>query len=208
MSNLKQIGIAVHAYADDNQGVIPNHGYSDPIIQAWAFWPGLLEPYVTGKPLQTDIAAPGTSPGISRVFLCPADQMSLPPGSYPGPRPWATTYGINCVLYTGLGWPSYQKTGVRLASLRTPALDMYLSEHYKYYPTGSDLYAVNGQYPVCCNGATAPPHFGLLGGYHMKSVNSLFLDGHVESYLTAKLAAMDFYAPPWAYTEYSQALVP
>ncbi|MCC7519941.1 MAG: type II secretion system protein [Verrucomicrobiae bacterium] len=51
MSNLKQIGLAAYSYSEDNQGVIPNHGYSDPVIQAWAFWPGLLEPYVTGKPL-------------------------------------------------------------------------------------------------------------------------------------------------------------
>lgn len=208
MSNLKQIGLAVTSYADDYSGVIPNCAGNDPILQAWSFWPGLLEPYVTGKPLQTDLAMPGTSPGISRAFLCPSDKMSLPPGTYPGPRPWATTYGINYALYTGSGFLSYQKTGVRLGSLRTPALDMYVSEHYKFYPTGSDLYAVYGQYPVCAYSATAPPHFGLLGGYHMKSVNCLFLDGHVESYVTAKLVTMDVYSPPWAYNDYAQALVP
>jgi len=200
-SNLKQIGIGMHMYANENRGVIPNHGDAHPILGAWTWWPGLLEPYVAGKPLDTS----PTTTGISRAFLCPSDEMSL--GDYNGPRPSATSYGINFVLYTGLGFPSYQKHGVRLAAMRRSTETMYVSEHRKRFPTGSALYVVNGQYPVVYPSVDGAD-FGLLGSYHGKVVNALFLDGHVESYIAADLAAMDVMSPPWAYVAYKDALVP
>jgi len=201
-SNLRQIGLAAHMYANDNDGVVPNHGTSNPITFAWSFWPGLLHPYITSRPLDTNDA---TTLGISRVFLCPSDDMSV--GYYNGPRPWATTYGINYALYIGVGYLSYQKYGVKLTALRTAAQDMYITEHRKRYPTSPALYAVYGQYPVVREW-TDGADFGLLGSYHGKTINALFLDGHVENFIDAELAAMHWSNPPWAWPDYQRAVVP
>lgn len=201
-SNVRQIGLAAQMYANDYNDVIPNFGITNPITGAWTWWPGLLEPYVSGKPVNTNDA---TTPGISRVFLCPTDQLSV--GYYNGPRPWATSYGINYALYTGQGYLSYQKYGVKLSRMHDVSGIMYVTEHRKRFPTGPALYAVEEQYPVVREWTTGPD-FGLLGSYHGKRVNVLYLDWHVAPYVAKDLAAVPWSQPPWGWLEYQLAVVP
>ncbi|MCC7350899.1 MAG: DUF1559 domain-containing protein [Phycisphaerales bacterium] len=197
-SNLRQIGMGMHTYAADNRGIIPNFGYTNLITGAWTWWPGLINPYITGKSLDTTI-------GLSGVFICPSDPMS--PGLNAVSNPTSVSYGININLYTGPGFLSTGKHGVRLASVRGPAEVMYVSEHRKLFESGTvELNAVNGQYPVVYPWTTG--NYGMLGSHHGKRVNTLFLDGHVQSYIDTELAGMDNLNPPWGYDRYQVALVP
>ncbi|MBI4024951.1 MAG: DUF1559 domain-containing protein [Verrucomicrobia bacterium] len=198
MNNLKQIGTATFLYANDFDDRIPNFGGDAGI---WYYWPGLLEPFVTGKPLDTTAPTP-----ISWVFMCPTDKITLNPTSYSTPRPWANSYGISYQLYNWGGYPAQGYSGVKLSSLQTPSQDLYISEHRKLLYNWADLAAANGQYPAVANWTTAPPHWGLLGSYHGKTVNCLFADGHVEGMSEDRLTG-DGTLPPWSANDWIQAFV-
>lgn len=197
-SNLKQIGVGMYIYANENKDIIPNHGYTDVSIGAWTWWPGILDPYITRNTLNINV-------GLSRVFVCPSDPMS--PGLYPFPNPTATSYGINYHLYTYSGFLSDGMHGIWLGLMRKTAEVMYVSEHRKNFMSGTAaLNAVNGQYPVVYPWVTGD--FGRVGSYHGTRVNTLFLDGHVMGLKDTDLVAMDALYPPWGYYLYQAALVP
>lgn len=202
MNNLKQIGIGAFLYANDNNDVVPTY---QPSGDPWLTWAGLIEPYVSGKPLVKN----ATGPGISRVFICPTDRMT--PGSYPVPNPYAAlSYGLTYILYNYGSYPAMDAIGARLAALQMPGQDLFIADHLKLFPTDTPLYAVLGQYAVAgrlaADNTTAPPHFGLVGSYHMKVVNALFADGHVES-LVQSVLNVSADAPPWNRGDWVQALV-
>lgn len=127
-------------------------------------------------------------------------------GSDPGPC--YSSYGLTYALYTqDAGYLGYRCTGVSLSALKTPAQDLYISEHWKPFPTGTELALINGQYDVCGNWT---PYtwvgFGDTGSYHLDVVNALFVDGHVEGLRVEKLAG-DGNLPPWSLTDWAPALL-
>ncbi len=97
-NNLKQMGLALHHYHDNNQGLPPGYVARNPYVDGatdttpgWA-WSALLLPYVEQEPLYNSIrfnlpvehgqnaAAVNT---LVKVYLCPSDQT--PPAAFAVP---------------------------------------------------------------------------------------------------------------------------
>jgi prepilin-type processing-associated H-X9-DG protein len=155
-SNLRQIGLALFAYAGDYQNHIPMLcDYSSGCTKN--FWDSALtNGYTTAK-----------------VFQCPSDRAARPAGQY------ARSYGMSQGNNHGQ-WNYYWLGGVRLTCpyLTDSSAIVVIGENYK---DAGGLGVVGGN-PGCRIDFTpgtidiASPHFGT---YPEQRGNYLFLDGHV-----------------------------
>jgi prepilin-type N-terminal cleavage/methylation domain-containing protein/prepilin-type processing-associated H-X9-DG protein len=74
ISNMRQIGLAVHLYVTDNNGFLPMVN-PDPSRNDDG-WMDALGPYIPGK--RTDLQAGGNTGQGGGVFVCPATEHTLP----------------------------------------------------------------------------------------------------------------------------------
>lgn len=105
LNNMKQIGIAIHLYAQDYDGFVPLAGSSEygvgvsTSVQMKTCWIGAIHPYLAGKPWSF-------SGNNSMVLACPASFSTNPAASefkyyydsVTTPNPRITNYKYNILL--------------------------------------------------------------------------------------------------------------
>lgn len=191
MNNLKQLGLIVAAYAqDNNDAVVPYYttatgGWMDTLRSA------KLLPANTGKPT---------------ILTCPTNERIALGASGCSWQPYYYgTYGYNmgiCGVYY-LGTPLYFYPGptLMLSAVPNPA------EHFILADKKVAQVAFGNMWTIVTNAEESwPPDTVANGGYsyaHNRGANFLFLDGHVEHVPQGKVpppppgSAVSPYIWPW-----------
>lgn len=215
MANLHQMGLGVQLFANKHNDVIPTFAATTSTILIpgehqwnWA-WPGLLQPSITGTPLDP---AKGLD---SKIWWCPSDKVSP---KYGDPHTFNISYGLNVALYTlSLGYPAADRNpspfvddwfdGTKWSKLPQPSTKLYISEHGRLGP-GSPYRGDIMHTPAVGAGPSGGVktfkdydglnhYFGALGNYHEKYSNTIFADGHAESMSIFDLSAADSSGSIW-----------
>jgi prepilin-type N-terminal cleavage/methylation domain-containing protein/prepilin-type processing-associated H-X9-DG protein len=155
-SNLRQWGVALAAYANDNDGTIPRRGQGvQPVgqLNRSEDWFNALPPYLGLKPYG-DLVVAGQRPraGDNSIFIRPGAKD-------PGATAFLS-YGMNMNLS-----PWNLPAATKLSQIERPALTVFLAEAPGQY---------SSTYP------SAQP-YGCLAPYRNQG-NILFLDGHVTAF--------------------------
>jgi prepilin-type N-terminal cleavage/methylation domain-containing protein len=82
LSNLRQIGIAIRTYADDNSGNIPYGPVSPPFLNPYDFYPSTGAPtslisLASGAPVGLGLMLPGPLASQPKVLFCPGSDQPL-----------------------------------------------------------------------------------------------------------------------------------
>jgi prepilin-type processing-associated H-X9-DG protein len=172
MSNLRQIGVALHIYAGDHSGNFPETSHTADLDNAWIM---ALEPYLgdydesricPGDPRGAErLAAGGTSYVLNSFLFVPEigpwGEIEGRPMNRPSaiPRPAQTLFAFTCADRIGVG-PGNDHT------------------HSKQWNSWS---------AICAD--IAPGRFGGEDDPHGVAgrTNYLYVDGHVESITAAKV---------------------
>jgi prepilin-type N-terminal cleavage/methylation domain-containing protein len=177
-SNLRQVGMGLRMFADDNAGIFPESGGK-------IYWGGT--DHTTGKPSWMEQIFPQV--GSTNVYNCPGNaQLSL---SLQGPFDYFN--GCNAAYIAAGG----QFAPVKSASIMFPA-DYVLSGDTAGIPTDSGvlefdpLNADKDDYTQNCVGGAADPSYTEAWQIHSKGQNVLFSDGHSKWYKTYNANEMTF----------------
>lgn len=167
VSNLKQVGIFLDFYLNDNNNYFPRNM----LRSESRFFDDLFQ--YTGIKRAVEY-----EPGL---FFCPSDSLR---GSFPiSDRLKFLSYGLNSYLFPDYQYtPSLYRSRIRIlkpGNLIT-AIDSY---HYKGWQVSIGV----DRYPFAI-GASVSHDNGGVGFRHNKRANQLFLDGHVSSTEHAVLA--------------------
>jgi prepilin-type N-terminal cleavage/methylation domain-containing protein/prepilin-type processing-associated H-X9-DG protein len=158
MSNLKQFGLALHMYTDDNNGYFP----VGRVNSATPLWMWQISPYVDtmkwGWSVHgiSQIYSPG--PGI---YSCPQDRFIVPYNVY-GEKMWLS-YGVNMHLLAG----EFPSVFTKISQIRKPTGCSYMADNY-----GQDSFR-----PMYMPWDWDPAR---RDWPHMGARNVLFVDGHVS----------------------------
>jgi prepilin-type N-terminal cleavage/methylation domain-containing protein/prepilin-type processing-associated H-X9-DG protein len=163
LSNMKQMGLAVHMYAQDYDETLPLDGH----VTKTFTWVYSLDPYTKNR----------------FIYRCPSDRSTNwfppPPGSRRPVR--FTSYGTNMWMAPVL--PGEENSGTRgytsLASINSPASTIYCAElreniiddhfHAPWWRDNPDF-------------IFEPPGTGLATERHAQGANYFFCDGHAKWY--------------------------
>jgi len=155
-SNLRQIGIAISMYTQDNDGMLPscNTGYVTPVTWTWR---AMVYPYARN----------------AQMFMCPAERMSP---AFDGTIPDVESqsgYAINAVHWQ-MGPPTPPGDyWLNEAMIGRPAETIDVTDGY-------------GRYELANGNETGPNSHGFVrddpaAKRHLGGANYLFCDGHVKS---------------------------
>lgn len=176
MSNLKQTGMAMNLYADENNERIPPYRWNNPSNGDVHFWVWDILPYIGMKKVSLlgyDAAPPSIYPGgvpNARVFQCPATKFDV--AGTLGPRTdfsWDSTYadhlGYGCNLQ--MSYDNGVLRGTLRSRVRNPPRFIILAD-------GKAIWLDEN---------AADPGYGYMSSAawrHLDFCNVLALDGHVE----------------------------
>jgi general secretion pathway protein G len=175
MSNMRQIGMGIQMYTQQNKGMFPPRKLSDPgyIAGHW-LWINLL---LDSRVIASDIT-PSKTTRYSKVFYCPAFMAGSAPINMADPDNFRvvnglTSYSLNYALdadYTNWDGSSAIRHGVRISQVRQPAETILVIEGNV---SGSGSYYV---LPYYSSGT------GHVWAWHPKDrCNVLWVDGHVST---------------------------
>lgn len=180
VANMRQLGMAVQAYADDNQGIMAMTATYG-LAVADDFWAPDYTYYHWYAPLRSYLDAPETNQA-TKVFICP--RSKFPTQAHHG---FGLSYAVNAAKYAG-GVPVFPASpaGFVLARLRNRTATVLLGEKWGLTPTGYDWNGnvvppyTTGVPPHSDDGAVGAPHHSLRVR-HKGSSNYLFADLHTET---------------------------
>jgi prepilin-type N-terminal cleavage/methylation domain-containing protein/prepilin-type processing-associated H-X9-DG protein len=188
LSNLRQIGMALSLYTQDNKGYYPRVS-SNVVVTGGAatgFWAKALNPYIPSKPTTNLVV-------INPVFLCPADENQPDASNTGSAVHYVATYalekGNSAGSAVGVGTPA---NGPRtLQDIPNPSktlvlVDALVDPTTKTSSTGSGCTFSVAQTDI----AAAPSGRTALGFRHSDGINALFIDGHTAKYSLPAFAAM------------------
>ena len=163
LSNIKQIGIAVHLYAQDYDETLPGSGATTDPISDSNDLTGAMRPYVAQKHGQG-------------IWRCPSHT------AFNAESGWTSSYGYNWEYllvpgpdYPHSGYNGFHNSGVRLAFLARPA------ETFAFIEQTAPAATVNLWTYVARPGDTDDTDgFGRPNFRHSGKANVLFNDGHVK----------------------------
>ncbi len=175
-SNLRQIGLAVFQYADDNDDMIPppyslNVNTQTGTDMRWFtsysfatghydFTGGFLQPYIKSN----------------NIRICP-DAAQMPDAAI------ESTYGVNyiylCQYTVSAGVPTWQCA--RFGQIDVPSETLLMADAAFYNPTDNTLHLLQPN-PAWPPSETTGP---TIQGRHQGRADVLWADGHVKSMLTS-----------------------
>jgi prepilin-type N-terminal cleavage/methylation domain-containing protein/prepilin-type processing-associated H-X9-DG protein len=175
VSNLKQIGLAVMMYTQDNDETFPPGNYGA-VAGSGQHWYSLVEPYVKASPLSR--ADPNWQTQGKSVWVCPSYNAAYPDG-VAGATPMQS-YASNWYLMPGLALNESNTWGVdrpfprvvTLAQVQEPGQTVMVVENRagSVWALGRDDNCLNAVQRRYC-----PARLRHQGGAHVA-----FADGHVK----------------------------
>lgn len=195
LSNMKQIGLGMMMYMDDNDGVYPPHLSQNPVGAAykWNTWPGICYAYIKNLDI---FQCPDKSPAIPKLTsLTDGSQNAYYDGIY------HVTYGMNYWLDT---WYYPDATE---ATIEIPSQTVWFAETSTNTATQGYALAFTGfyeyNYPTsAAYGADVPNAYARLSNHHNGGLNITWADGHAKwmrrSVLEADQCADGSTAAAWA----------
>ena len=175
VSNLKQIGLALYTYVDDNDGMLPSADTGSPSYTRWC--DGAMLPYIkvpTGKWFSYD------------YMRCPAVPTAI------GQR----TYGISWALAPRAGWAAERFSNIRPEAFLVGDADNSFIHHIKFWD-GVFLTDTDGD-GVKDTSRPAPYNGGYLNharDAHQEKLNLAFVDGSART--VKKKEFLDMTNPLW-----------
>lgn len=153
LSNLKQIGLAVHMYAQDYDERFPLSAF-DPTGAGWwwnspstRMWFMVIQPYIKN----------------TQLLLCPSQTDNYQGGAWNDE--WLCGYGLNCGFMSGAS----------LGQIPRPAERIYAGDKWGRDPRLSPTHPGGG----CANNWVASYAWN---GYHNDGANYVLCDGHAKWY--------------------------
>ncbi|MBN8527560.1 MAG: type II secretion system protein [Planctomycetes bacterium] len=180
VANMRQLGMAVQAYSDDNQGLMAMTATYGLAVADDFYGPDFTY-YHWYAPLRSYLDAPETNQA-TKVFICP--RSKLPNQIQHG---FGLSYAVNNARYAGGAFvfpPS--RAGFPLAKLRNRSATVLLAEKWGLTATGYDWNGnvappyYPGVPPRSDDGNVGAPHYSLRVR-HKGSSNYLFGDLHTET---------------------------
>ena len=183
LSNLRQIGLAINLFPQDNKGFYPRGG-SNPTSDI--NYATILAPYIPIRPNGNGVV-------ISKVFVCPSEQK-LPDDAY---KNSITQYTATFALETGGSASATTGTGTpvngprQVSSIIDPSRT-YLLLDGALRTTGNSQFSCDS---ACTYNAAVenlqptPPAEPKLSFRHGDSINAVFVDGHTAKVSSATLKA-------------------
>ncbi len=180
-AQLKQIGIAVRTYAEDQDHRIITAGeilYAHSVKEVLSSWFVRLLPYIDRKPNEKDILK-NTAP----TWICPEDKDAYPRGYLNCPHNPMVTYAPNGYYpqRNAEDVPDNIRLGpaggYTLADIPRPS-DCFLLGETSY---AAQFYDADAPSIAKYNLPRDGHHRGTSGFYHNDSMNLLYVDGHVEN---------------------------
>lgn len=173
LSNLKQLHIAAHLYADDNQGDYVNNDVvsSDPGPNAWI--QGNVQGYTTLPPYQSWISSGVLWPYNKSysIYQCPSSRATVKSG-VPHNRSYSINVWIGCrsgasaLLNDAYAAPAWKET-----SVKTPSqVFVFIEENQVSIDNGA----------LGVNSRATPAFWNLPSNRHQDSCALTFADGHAE----------------------------
>jgi prepilin-type N-terminal cleavage/methylation domain-containing protein/prepilin-type processing-associated H-X9-DG protein len=190
ISNMKQLGLGFIGYNGDNDGMMPPAGWNN--SGSYLLWNNMIGPYI-GIP-QTDAdwgSLTGITLPLNSAFTCP-NLINKANGSR-----FYTSYGYNSNTFGGINYDSPTSFNgvpkppppVKNTQIKQTSKQFVLVE--SWYNPSSQSYRSRGRYIV--DGAA------YLCFRHMKTANTLYLDGHAVSEKQDLLWMGHPLAYPWNY---------
>jgi prepilin-type N-terminal cleavage/methylation domain-containing protein/prepilin-type processing-associated H-X9-DG protein len=179
-NHMRQLGLAVHAYADDNLGVMAMTATYG-LAVASDFWAPDYNYYHWYAPLRSYLDDPETNQA-TKVWICP--RSKLPNQIRHG---FGLSYAMNSARYTD-GTYVYPPSpaGFALGRMRNRSGTVLLGEKWGLTPTGFDWNGnvvppyTSGVPPRSDDGPVGAPHQSLRVR-HKGASNYLFADLHIET---------------------------
>jgi prepilin-type processing-associated H-X9-DG protein/prepilin-type N-terminal cleavage/methylation domain-containing protein len=200
-ANLRQLGLGLHYYAEENRGFWPAPIRNDP---EWITWDRLVGPYVS----ENMYFGPGTEQNLKKgksVFVCPSDQIPRRPyDAVPDYQRIPRSYGLVCWKKNSTWAWAYYDQYTRVTEFNDPSQRFLATEwHWEGNTRGMNWRGafINrnewryGFDPEDWYEADAGLISPADAGYHNGNLNYLFMDGHVAG-LNKGDADKDFF---WSY---------
>ena len=195
-SNLKEMGLGIHLYADSFGQYVPPVMFKYDVTNNINYgWIGYLHPFISGG---LEVSAVGSNYNkLSKLLHCPSDSINLAKSD------GISNYSYN--LYAGLPGEAvnastpYTGHGCTLPSYRHPSMYRLMLDaryhdtnvsHYEYFILPNASGSVSWQTQVD-------------GTRHNKGANELFVDGHVgrrqysEAMATSNSDFILYYGASW-----------
>jgi prepilin-type N-terminal cleavage/methylation domain-containing protein/prepilin-type processing-associated H-X9-DG protein len=184
LSNLKQIGLAVMAYAQDYDETFVMANYATPDRTTNVLWMELLDPYVKSGIPPTLAGVEATR--FKHVWYCPDLETTYPAGITPGNPARSYTANANLMPACGylimgrLGRPCTVPAPATMAGIQFPAQLVVMAPG-----VGSNVWT-SGHDLNRCSAITAPEYWDENSVYcavrfrHSGGANYLLADGHAR----------------------------
>ena len=178
LSNLRQLGMAIVMYANENNLYLPSStsfsriggGTFLPMDEDWIYWQSNRK--LNDSPIAKLLNVQNDK--LKRVLRCPTDNVEdrqgRPADEDPAEGKYRYSYSINAVVGTGDSQPVWKPN--KISQILHPSIKILFTEENdpndgRYAPPGDKLATRHGK----ARNATYPNGYGLL-------VNTAFFDGH------------------------------
>ncbi len=221
LANLRQIGLAVRMYSQENRDAMPigewNNWHTSPADNVR--WWTLINPHVGGKGNTTGTATNGGVSTVSKVYLCPSAAVKLGTqhytsnpivmgrrdeatysASYPGTIPWlklSDLRGSADIVMVLDGIQNSNNGNTQSVAFMMDGGSPFWARHATGGLSSSQRHRL---VPLDTNReGTATPPLGMLRWRHLdnRAINAVFADGHATTHRQGQLTQNNFFPREW-----------
>jgi prepilin-type N-terminal cleavage/methylation domain-containing protein len=184
LSNIRQLGVGILMYCNDNDGYFPTCARAEEIAYEqmssdWVWWQANRD--INGSAIANYV---GGGENLKTVLRCPSDDPAshgLALGIAPGQGPYLYSYNMNIALANNVRGGGYW---TKITRWRAPARKIMLTEAWEKYtsPYWTSLTPLTQRHGTVRFRRHFPGNLTLFAGAKVgANVSAFFLDGHATS---------------------------